>query len=193
MDANNFMMQGGMPQPHMQQRPQPANLEQQIFLKVVEELRKIPINNAGLQIELRERANWVMRLFGVLRNSNIESDISKCVHMALRHEMQLFSQCPSRDIYDQNLHRRLAELQQQRATMMQRQATPVVQPGAMQPATLPQTPMQPSRSNQGGNMSGASFTPQYQTQTNQSHMQASPMNSMQPQLAGPLALSLIHI
>lgn len=66
MDPNAFMMGGGMPQAQMagMQRPNPGNQNEQIFAKVLDDMRKNPVPQGGWQptMDIRERANYVMQL-----------------------------------------------------------------------------------------------------------------------------------
>jgi hypothetical protein len=66
-NANNMMMQNGMPPPHMNtmQRPQPGNGQQQIPARIMAHLSAtLPELGDGWQktFDLRQRANCIMQL-----------------------------------------------------------------------------------------------------------------------------------
>ncbi|QIW95449.1 hypothetical protein AMS68_000967 [Peltaster fructicola] len=131
------MMQNGMPGQQQlnaaMQRPQPGNPNQQLFARIVNEIK----NNIGqfqgawqATLDPRTRAGLIVQLVTALRM--LEADINKCITIAQRFERQAITNAQNKQHYEQAMQAKLEEIKQKRE-----QSTQMPQNGGM-PASMQQ-------------------------------------------------------
>lgn len=120
MEQPNMMpngMPGQVPQGGAMQRAQSGNVQQQIFAKIITDLRNsMGTFTGGWQatFDPRTRGNLIMQLVTALRM--LERDIPKCISIAQRFEHQSISNAQTRAQYESSMQAKLEEIRQKRAS-----------------------------------------------------------------------------
>ncbi|OJD28835.1 zinc finger c2h2-type protein [Diplodia corticola] len=172
MNAQNFGTMMGAQQQHPPP-PQHQRLQQVILTQLRNSHRPTPGQwQASLNAE--QRAGMLWNIYTAIRLAKPDVPDQQVLQMAFGNENERFVKAQSREEYIKAVKDLLTRLQSMRQQNMQAVQASLMHPGTNAPnpqaGMMPQTPMQPSGSNQGQNAFQQPFPPQLQHQ-----MQASPL------------------
>ncbi|KAK5165947.1 uncharacterized protein LTR77_008871 [Saxophila tyrrhenica] len=116
MEQNPNMMPNGMQMQNINsmQRPQRGNQMQQLYAKVLDDLKRQQPTPQGWQttFDIGHRAAQIFQIISQLKI--LEPDISRCVSIAENYEERTIREAPSKEAYHASIQEKLKEIQRKR-------------------------------------------------------------------------------